>query len=281
LHNFHDTYHRFPSALQLGRNIAASYARPESPGGDSPTGYPWEGVFWSWTFRITPFIEFQNLKDQAVMNTGDSASDPFWQRLGAPTPPPDMRPEIMSVKCKLFHCPSDPRTLYRCEYPSGGQIHYPQLTSYLGVTGRNQFQEAGGQDGILYINSAVRMAQVTDGTSNTLLIGERPSSMNLYYGWQWAGVGDSPYFGATDVVLGVHERALTPSALPDYYREGTIQDPTDKHRYHFWSLHPGGGMWALADGSVRFISYSAGGSQGTGTAVEAMATRDGGETKGD
>jgi len=99
------------------------------------------------------------------------------------------------------------------------------------------------------------MANITDGTSNTICIGERPPSITLEYGWQWAGSGDFPYFGATDVVLGVHERP-TVAATPDFFRPGTIKDLTDIHRYHFWSLHPGGGNWALADGSVRFISYS-------------------------
>ena len=117
------------------------------------------------------------------------------------------------------------------------------------------------------------------------MIGERPPSKTLIYGWQWAGAGDSPYFGATDVVLGVHERALLPTAKPDFFRPGTLTDPDDIHRYHFWSLHPGGGCWAMCDGSVRFISYSAGGPQLVSTTstpaarnvIEAMSTRNSGE----
>ena len=71
---------------------------------------------------------------------------------------------------------------------------------------------------------------------------------------------------------------------PDYFRMGIVQDPQDKHRYHFWSLHPGGGNWALADGSVRFIGYTAAGPQDTSgkpyspTPIEAMATRAAGDT---
>ncbi len=125
---------------------------------------------------------------------------------------------------------------------------------------------------------------ITDGTSNTLMIGERPPSVTLEYGWQWAGAGDPPYFGATDVVLGVLERPFVPTAKPDFYRPGTIQDPSDLHRYHFWSLHPGGGNWALSDGSVKFIAYTAGGPQSSTVTpifpvsiIEAMATRAGGE----
>jgi hypothetical protein len=219
-------------------------------------------------------MEAQNINNVAVMYTGTSASWPWWQTL------PGSTNTVLSLKSKSFQCPSDPRTLLRYIEPGTGNV--AQLTSYLGVTGRNQFLEAGGQDGILFVNSAVRMAEVTDGTSNTLMIGERPSSNNLVYGWQWAGAGDSPNFGATDVVLGVHERALTPSAAADYFRPGTIQDAADQHRYHFWSLHPGGGVWALTDGSVRFLPYSAGGAQAapgtTPTVLEAMATRDAGDS---
>ena len=193
---------------------------------------------------------------------------PWWQQFPDGT-------DIVAFKAPTFGCPSDTR---------GDNVwtdgeHVSSLTSYLAVSGRNQFLEAGGQDGIVYVNSAVRIASITDGTSNTFLIGERTSSNNLLYGWQWAGAGDHPVFGATDVVLGVFERPERPSATPDYFRLGKLEDPQDLHRYHFWSLHPGGANWAMADSSVRFIGYSAGGPQNTSrqpytpTIIEALATR--------
>jgi len=282
MHNFHDTFQRFPSAHQISQSYCSTYTCNPPPGGISPTGYPLEGPFWSWMMHISPYVEAQNIHDVAVMHTGTIASWPWWQTL------PGSTSTVLSLKSKTFQCPSDPRTLLRYVEPMTGNV--AQLTSYLGVTGRCQFKNDPatpgspdiGQDGILYVNAAVKMSQITDGTSNTLMIGERPSSNNLVYGWQWAGAGDSPNFGATDVVLGVHERALTPSALPDYFRPGTIQDPSDLHRYHFWSLHPGGGVWACADGSVRFYPYSAAGKLAapgtTPTVIEAMATREGGES---
>ena len=102
----------------------------------------------------------------------------------------------------------------------------------------------------------------------------------------WAGSGDFPYFGTTDVVLGVRERT-SPTAAADFYRPGKLNDPSDLERYHFWSLHTGGGMWLLGDGHVQFISYAAG-TQVIGTVngfpnytvLEAMATRAGGEVFG-
>lgn len=277
LHMHHDTYKRFPSAHQLGNTWYTGFQRNPPPGGLTPgSSYPAEGPFWSWVTRIAPYMEQTNARNQFNM-AGTPAAWPWWQV----NPATGKSPHENIVPTMV--CPSDVR---------GGQLSPPEsggersaLTSYLGVSGRNQFKEApaNGQDGMLFVNSGVRMAMVVDGTSNTLFVGERPPSSDLYYGWIWAGSGDSPYFGATDVVLGVFERAGSPSATPDFFRPGAVQDPGSTHRYHFWSLHPGGANWLLADGSVRFLSYNAGGPQNitgspyTPTLIEAMATRDRGE----
>jgi prepilin-type processing-associated H-X9-DG protein len=78
----------------------------------------------------------------------------------------------------------------------------------------------------------------------------------------------------------VRERQGSPAAAPDDYRPGELNDPDDSHRYHFWSLHTGGGMWLFADGRVQFITYAAGtafsGTPGV-TVLEALSSRNGGE----
>ncbi len=131
----------------------------------------------------------------------------------------------------------------------------------------------------------MKARSVTDGLSNTLLIGERPPSNELTYGQIWAGAGDGgggqdgPAFGAASNVLGVFERAFHPTATPDFFRPGVLNDPGSLHRYHFWSLHSGGAIWALADGSVQYLSYAAGGPQNTSgqpytpTIIETLSTR--------
>jgi prepilin-type processing-associated H-X9-DG protein len=76
-----------------------------------------------------------------------------------------------------------------------------------------------------------------------------------------------------------------PNGARDFYRPGDLNDPADSHRYHFWSLHTGGGNWLLGDGSVRFITYGAGtrtvgtvNGNANYTVLECLASRNGGES---
>ena len=64
-----------------------------------------------------------------------------------------------------------------------------------------------------------------------------------------------------------------PCPFPDAFRDGRPGDLCDFN--HFWSNHPGGANFALADGSVRFIPYSA------AKVLVALGTRNGGEVVGD
>ena len=275
--NYESSHSHFPPAHCIGvtSRWGLTYKRETPPGGLDSFDWPNAGPFWSWTFRIAPFLEFGNLYDKA-----DVKAWPWWQQLSGAGASGD----IVGQRSPVFICPSDNRG---SETWTDG-THFATITSYLGVNGRNQFKEADGQDGILYVNSSVGFRDIKDGSSNTLIIGERPPSHNLLYGWQWAGPGDSPSgvnFGTTDVVLGVHEYASVPGGTPvtDFYRRGDQNDPSNLHRYHFWSAHPGGGMWAMADGSVHFLDYlvDSGVNENNGGEISLLAklaTRKGSET---
>jgi prepilin-type N-terminal cleavage/methylation domain-containing protein/prepilin-type processing-associated H-X9-DG protein len=269
LQNFHDVKNRFPSSHQIGQTWYSGFQRDAPPGGMNPsTGLPSEGAFMSWSLAIAPYMELNSVSDAFNVNAW-----PWFQTMAGGR-------IVNGITTKIYGCPSDVRSglVYR------GPGEEAALTSYLGVSGRNQFREspALGQDGMLFVNGGLNMSAVLDGTSNTVVIGERPPSSNLYYGWMWAGAGDYPYFGAADVVLGVHERAMSPGAAPDFFRKGAVIDPSDVHRYHFWAWHPGGGNWAFVDGSVRFISYTAAGPENmtNPTVLQRLATRASGEVVG-
>ena len=121
-----------------------------------------------------------------------------------------------------------------------------------------------------------RMSSITDGTSHTLLVGERPPSADLQFGWWYAGIGQR-FTGSADHVLGVREPNLQPVMVGSACGPGNypytsalgFDDPCEM--FHFWSPHPGGANFALADGSVRFLRYAA------DPILPALASRAGGE----
>lgn len=182
---------------------------------------------------------------------------------------PDMRsvpPHVhRGTVVNMFVCPTDPRG----DRPSqAGNA----LTSYLGITGRNQKTN----DGCLYLDSAVPFSGVRDGLSNTLLLGERPPSADERYGWWYGGWG-SDNGGSADAHLGVADLNYSPKDPdcwqgPYQFGQGDLDNQCDA--FHFWSLHPGGGHFALADASARFVRYSA------APLLPALATRAGGESVG-
>jgi prepilin-type processing-associated H-X9-DG protein len=116
-------------------------------------------------------------------------------------------------------------------------------------------------DAVMYPKSRTRAVDISDGQSNTLIVGERPPSKDLVWGW-WA----SPYRG--DITMGAVntyrlpiKAAPLPGAAPTwcpaapYFGPGSLENPCDTQ--HFWSFHPFGSNWLFADGSVHFIHYSA------------------------
>jgi prepilin-type processing-associated H-X9-DG protein len=156
------------------------------------------------------------------------------------------------------------------------QTHYGitvSLGSYLGISGIDYL----GREGVLFQGSGIRMADILDGTSSTLAVGERPPSPDYWYGWWYAAEGQAPGSGSGDTVLGVCEvkAANAPFASqcsrgPFQYAAGQVNEQCDF--LHYWSLHPRGGNFAYADGSVHFVGYEI-----APEVLKALATRAGGE----
>jgi len=156
--------------------------------------------------------------------------------------------------------------------------------------------------------NAVTLVGITDGTSNTLMIGERPyispgqgsTYSNGTYGpgtWQgfasyWNGCGPSysPPMGywiysgniSRDTVSGVNNTTTVISnnllnascgAGPFVYGKGPNNPQNECSFNYIYSMHTGGSNFAMADGTVHFIAYSA----GTAT-MSALATYAGSET---
>jgi prepilin-type processing-associated H-X9-DG protein len=171
----------------------------------------------------------------------------------------------------VFTCPADWRASTAWTLTIYERTQRVSLLSYLGNAGT----AAGRNDGIIFRGSGTNLVHISDGTPNTLLIGERPPSADLHYGWFYAGVGQDGS-GSLDSVLGAREvnkaifstyRQCGPG--PFHFQAAKIDDPCAA--FHFWSQHNGGANFAFCDGSVRFLSYSA------DAILPALATRAGGE----
>jgi hypothetical protein len=291
---------KLPPTHLLGATWYTSYQRDTAPGGYAANGYPNLGPFWSWITRIGPYMELGNITTKFRMDP-----DPNWWPWyhywnatlgtaysgGGPPAGYSLADCLNGKPANTFQCPADTRSDLVLGPPN--QTPPVALTGYKAVHGRDQFKEDGGQDGAMYINSGVTIVGITDGSSNTVLVGECPPSVDLVYGWMWAGSGDSPYFGTTDIALGVREcvnsAPFCSGTQRDFFRPGQLVDPSNLHRFHFWSLHPGGGQFLMGDGSCRFLTYSAGtttvgtfqlasGYSDTLTVLECMASRSRGET---
>jgi prepilin-type processing-associated H-X9-DG protein len=215
--------------------------------------------FSGWPLSILPYVEQQSLYDRA-------RTAYRWFPFPFINPPHTG----LSTVVPAFACPSDDRV--HSPQVSGRTRRLVAFTSYLGVSGNTPET----QDGVLYQDSSVTLLAITDGTSNTLLLGERPPSADLQLGWWYCGIGQR-FTGSGDMILGVREPNLQPIVSGSKCGPGNypfrpasgFDDPCGV--FHFWSPHSGGANFALCDGSVRFLAYSA------NPLMPALATRAGDE----
>jgi prepilin-type N-terminal cleavage/methylation domain-containing protein/prepilin-type processing-associated H-X9-DG protein len=245
LHNYHDTAGRFP----IGRQV-----NPLLPGQANP-------VTVSWVARILPYIEQGNLQYDFNLGAGSA-----------------INLRAVQTDLQLFLCPSAPQG--RRAFP--GNWGVTDYAATMAVTRNNPLivplppNDTTGQ-GILGNNATRSLADVSDGTSNTLLVTECAGKPQV---WQ-AGrqVGDNAALAA----WGSHEGAVltlsgaTPngSALfgPCAINCANIVRPggtgSDSEIYGF---HSGGVNASFGDGSVRFLKATL-----SISVVSALITRNGGE----
>lgn len=285
MHNHHDVKNRFPVGTSVGRSWWADMnAAPtlyDAPPGGYFTGssYPLEGPLYTWAFYIFPYMEQTNIYTQMDPSLKGGAW-PWWATMS------DGKP-IVGTVLPAFMCPSDPNASSPWV---ASATEYAAVSSYLGVIGTHTYKVAPtssfpdprggtfknvvGQDGMLYVNSGTKFRDVTDGTSNTVMVGERSVPDGKEYGWIVAAWGADGYgFGVADAVLGLEERYSSTAGLsqaPSYYKAGKKSVYEDM--YHFWSNHSGGAQFGMVDGSVQFLSYNV-----DKTVIYGLASRSGGE----
>ena len=213
-------------------------------GGDGPGGAPW-------TVRILPFAE-----DAALFDLFDLEA-----KFTSTTNVPGVRQNhaLFLEPNEAFKCPSDP--------VSGLETNY---ITYFGVQGGGSEPACTSQssnrmffdNGVMYVNAAVAMKRITDGTSKTWLIGEtRYCDQTVSHSRSdgrrdgWCGWASSAKKGAWAMPM-VLAAAVEPiNAFSFREADPTVVKSLDLQTRLFGSHHQGGGaFFGSADGSVGVIA---------------------------
>jgi prepilin-type N-terminal cleavage/methylation domain-containing protein len=225
LHNYHDSFGRFPP------NLVIDWESIRIDGSIPPRGY------WTWSARILPYLDQAPLYAQVDWNKSQDYDCV------------ELAP-VMGQRLPGFECPSDPHAgkviteqdLEPC------RSYTSSFTSYFGVRGDARGESyvvprfrTPGNGAFPDPNSNRRDRDFTDGMSNTLMVGERPVDTNGHWGWLLTGAGWDGYGLADSIIDGAEGLG-----------GGDAGNEADLS--HFWSLHTGGTHFLRADGSVDFTS---------------------------
>jgi prepilin-type processing-associated H-X9-DG protein len=221
-----------------------------------PKDHPYLG----WAAQLLPYIEQDAVsrKIEIAFKTDPKPLEFYGHAAHA---------QILRIVVSRLLCPVDTRLQEAHPFETGPVA----FSSYLGVSGRNFVRK----DGVLFADSRITSADIRDGLSHTILLGERPPSADFRLGWWYRGWGVYQD-GTAEMVLGVRERNFAADypecpGGPYKFAAGSLSNDCDA--FHFWSLHLGGANFAFCDGSVRFMSYTI-----ADDVLPALSTRAGGET---
>ncbi len=221
LHNYHDSNHQLPAGWIA--NIS--------------TGEPG----WGWAMHLLPWIEQTSLHDQ--MDATISISAPVHE-----APRQSLLP--------FYRCSSDARWEPQVALTddSDNPLFNVGRSNYVGVYGTEEIEDAPlDGDGVFFQNSRIRFADILDGLSNTIVVGERSSRLD---GSTWTGAVAEAAEGMARIV------------------GSADHPPNDPHAHFddFSSYHATGANFVWGDGSVRLIASTI-----DEDVYRAVATRSGGE----
>lgn len=244
LHMHHDTYNKFPAGALMGDG--------ESDACDTTLTRRMP-----WTVAILPFLEQNALYDMADL---DATFICTWSE----GPQTGVNTDVWKTPVLAYQCPSFP-----------GRNIDNNHSNYFGVMGGGpssagycQSSNVGRRfyrNGILYQNSKTTFASITDGSSNTFLVGETRYQLmddgrsdTNWLGWA------STNRGQTGSVTGTLSAAQVQINICGGNCHGDNADTTfgnppggagqGLHQRSFGSFHPGGCLFLLGDGSSHFLS---------------------------
>jgi prepilin-type N-terminal cleavage/methylation domain-containing protein len=242
MHHYEGSFGTIPSGF------ISTVTGPWPGGGNDPV--PETGPGWSMFALVLPFLEQGNLHQQIRFDL--PITDPLNQ-------------VPRSTVVKTYRCPSDTWTTPVTLWPTSLNVTDLAAASYVGCLGGGNpadhpaytaMYEQLPFNGMFHRNLAVRLADITDGTSNTIGLGER-ASMFSPNGWAGVVPGGQTVFSPRiaqqrgQTVGQTARPAITIATV--HVRSGGPNAPTGSPG-GFWSPHSGGCYFVLMDGSTRSIA---------------------------
>ncbi|MCZ2342529.1 MAG: DUF1559 domain-containing protein [Bacteroidales bacterium] len=216
MHSHHDTFMKLPVGIA----------------GTSTAGYGW-----GWGAYILPFVEQQNLYnavDDLVYNDNGGSGTPAIKN-------------VMLAQIKTFRCPSSAAP----EVQSGQAMQNYAGNAGSNWTGGDVLASVDNENGVLLYGNpktdGFRLTDITDGTSNTLLLAEKVGNDGTNPRCSWcscnpifsADMDNNPPNNEFSEVLGSTNWAF---------------NTADERAFHGW--HIGGVMGVMSDGSIQFLRSS-------------------------
>ncbi|MBX9792594.1 MAG: DUF1559 domain-containing protein [Pirellulales bacterium] len=251
------------------RQIGLGILNYESAIGSFPPGIisrasavnePGLGPGWGWGARILPHLEQTSLQIDFEREITDPVHD-----------------KVRVTALPVFLCPSDPVTAltFSVADETGTPLTELAFANYVGVGGTlevTRFPDTG--TGVLFRNRAVKIAEIRDGTSHTLLIGERASRQSPQTTWVGAVANASiPPLNPAYEEEGPPVLILTNTGTAD---DGRVPNSQFDHVEDSNSEHPQGVHFLFCDGSVHMIPSTI-----DARIWQALGTRAGSEATGD
>ncbi len=203
IHSYHDIHTALPMGCLEWR----------------PYGGTWQRQF-AWSAQLLPQLELSSLHDRIDFGK------PFDDTING---------AAASVVLEVYVCPAN---------PTGGQLVDGRgPCDYGGMYGERITSPNNPPKGTMLIDEAIRMAQITDGTSHTIVVGED------------TGFADGQWINGRNLF----DQAFAINAAPAF--ENDLR-----------SEHTGGAQVTMADGSVQFLRESM-----DNTVLAALCTRTGSE----
>jgi len=271
LHNYHDVHHTFPFSWML-----------HLPGGNVQ-----QVNVQVWGTRILPYLEqtgLYQLYDSRFPAVNELAS----------LPPVKQNLQVIQTPLAVYVCPSSPGSAQARIYdgdlnPAGWPFTWRAAPSdYCAISGvRGDFAQlayanfpggaGGARGGVLQFagndpsnpaqisQTVSNIANITDGTSNTAMIGERVGGGEIYL----AGGRVAPSGQPWDSFRKINGGGWGDFLNGEHWYSGSLFDGTpgpdggpcainctNRRGAGFYSFHPGGAQFLFADGSVRFVSQT-------------------------